>query len=129
MPVSVESSSAPQAIGAYSQGMMHGGLLYLSGQIPLDPRTGQMVEGDIALQIRQVLDNLQAVCNAAGGRLQDAIKLQVYLTDLGHFAQVNQAMEAEFSIPYPARAVVQVAALPRGAQVEIDGIVALGKAG
>jgi reactive intermediate/imine deaminase len=109
--------------------MMHGGLLYLSGQIPLDPRTGQMVEGDIALQIRQVLDNLQAVCNAAGGRLQDAIKLQVYLTDLGHFAQVNQAMEAEFSIPYPARAVVQVAALPRGAQVEIDGIVALGKAG
>ena len=129
MPVSVESSSAPQAIGAYSQGMVHGGLLYLSGQIPLDPRTGQMVEGDIALQIRQVLDNLQAVCNAAGGRLQDAIKLQVYLTDLGHFAQVNQAMEAEFSIPYPARAVVQVAALPRGAQVEIDGIVALGKAG
>ena len=129
MPVSVESSSAPQAIGAYSQGMMHGGLLYLSGQIPLDPRTGQMVEGDIALQIRRVLDNLQAVCNAAGGRLQDAIKLQVYLTDLGHFAQVNQAMEAEFSIPYPARAVVQVAALPRGAQVEIDGIVALGKAG
>ncbi|ACH82971.1 MULTISPECIES: Rid family detoxifying hydrolase [Acidithiobacillus] len=129
MPVSVESSSAPQAIGAYSQGMVHGGLLYLSGQIPLDPRTGQMVEGDIALQIRRVLDNLQAVCNAAGGRLQDAIKLQVYLTDLGHFAQVNQAMEAEFSIPYPARAVVQVAALPRGAQVEIDGIVALGKAG
>ncbi|MBU2826250.1 RidA family protein, partial [Acidithiobacillus ferrooxidans] len=125
----VESSSAPQAIGAYSQGMVHGGLLYLSGQIPLDPRTGQMVEGDIALQIRRVLDNLQAVCNAAGGRLQDAIKLQVYLTDLGHFAQVNQAMEAEFSIPYPARAVVQVAALPRGAQVEIDGIVALGKAG
>ncbi len=129
MPVSVESSSAPQAIGAYSQGMVHGGLLYLSGQIPLDPHTGQMVEGDIALQIRRVLDNLQAVCNAAGGRLQDAIKLQVYLTDLGHFAQVNQAMEAEFSIPYPARAVVQVAALPRGAQVEIDGIVALGKAG
>ncbi|MCL4525132.1 MAG: Rid family detoxifying hydrolase [Gammaproteobacteria bacterium] len=129
MPVPVESSSAPQAIGAYSQGMVHGGLLYLSGQIPLDPRTGQMVEGDIALQIRRVLDNLQAVCNAAGGRLQDAIKLQVYLTDLGHFAQVNQAMEAEFSIPYPARAVVQVAALPRGAQVEIDGIVALAKAG
>ncbi|MHB0873150.1 MAG: Rid family detoxifying hydrolase [Acidithiobacillus ferrooxidans] len=129
MPVSVESSSAPQAIGAYSQGMVHGDLLYLSGQIPLDPHTGQMVEGDIALQIRRVLDNLQAVCNAAGGRLQDAIKLQVYLTDLGHFAQVNQAMEAEFSIPYPARAVVQVAALPRGAQVEIDGIVALGKAG
>ena len=129
MPVPVESSSAPQAIVAYSQGMVHGGLLYLSGQIPLDPRTGQMVEGDIALQIRRVLDNLQAVCNAAGGRLQDAIKLQVYLTDLGHFAQVNQAMEAEFSIPYPARAVVQVAALPRGAQVEIDGIVALGKAG
>ncbi len=128
MPVPVQSNSAPQAIGAYSQGMVHDGLLYLSGQIPLDPSTGQMVEGDVALQIRRVLDNLQAVCEAAGGRLQDAIKLQVYLVDLGHFAQVNQAMEVAFAPPYPARAVVQVAALPRGAQVEIDGIVALGKA-
>nr|WP_198661112.1 Rid family detoxifying hydrolase [Acidithiobacillus ferrivorans] len=128
MPVPVQSNSAPQAIGAYSQGMVHDGLLYLSGQIPLDPVSGRMVEGDFALQIRQVLDNLQAVCAAAGGRLQNAIKLQVYLTDLGHFAQVNQAMEAEFAPPYPARAVVQVAALPRGAQVEIDGIVALGEA-
>ncbi|MBU2767411.1 reactive intermediate/imine deaminase [Acidithiobacillus ferrivorans] len=128
MPVPVQSNSAPQAIGAYSQGMVHDGLLYLSGQIPLDPVSGRMVEGDFALQIRQVLDNLQAVCAAAGGRLQNAIKLQVYLTDLGHFAQVNQAMEAEFASPYPARAVVQVAALPRGAQVEIDGIVALGEA-
>jgi reactive intermediate/imine deaminase len=108
--------------------MVHDGLLYLSGQIPLDPSTGQMVEGGVALQIRRVLDNLQAVCEAAGGRLQDAIKLQVYLVDLGHFAQVNQAMEVAFTPPYPARAVVQVAALPRGAQVEIDGIVALGKA-
>ena len=129
MPVPVQSNSAPQAIGAYSQGMVHNGLLYLSGQIPLDPATGQMMEGDFTLQIRRVLDNLQAVCEAAGGRLQDAIKLQVYLTDLGHFAQVNQAMEAEFAPPYPARAVVQVSALPRGAQVEIDGIVALIKAG
>nr|WP_197052705.1 Rid family detoxifying hydrolase [Acidithiobacillus ferrivorans] len=128
MPVPVQSNSAPQAIGAYSQGMVHDGLLYLSGQIPLDPVSGRMVEGDFALQIRQVLDNLQAVCAAAGGRLQNAIKLQVYLTDLGHFAQVNQAMEAEFAPPYPARAVVQVAALPRGAQVEIDGIVALDEA-
>ncbi|MHB1322245.1 MAG: Rid family detoxifying hydrolase [Acidithiobacillus ferrivorans] len=128
MPVPVQSNSAPQAIGAYSQGMVHDGLLYLSGQIPLDPVSGRMVEGDFALQIRQVLDNLQAVCAAAGGRLQNAIKLQVYLTDLGYFAQVNQAMEAEFAPPYPARAVVQVAALPRGAQVEIDAIVALGEA-
>lgn len=128
MPVPVQSNSAPQAIGVYSQGMVHDGLLYLSGQIPLDPATGQMIEGDFTMQIRRVLDNLQAVCEAAGGRLQDAIKLQVYLTDLGHFAQVNQAMEAEFAPPYPARAVVQVAALPRGAQVEIDGIVALGEA-
>ncbi|MFA7494846.1 MAG: Rid family detoxifying hydrolase [Acidithiobacillus sp.] len=125
MPVPVHSDAAPQAIGAYSQAMTHNGLLYLSGQIPLDPATGQMVEGDFALQIRRVLDNLQAVCEAAGTELQHAIKLQVFLTDLGHFAQVNQALEAEFAQPYPARAVVQVSALPRGAQVEIDGIVAL----
>ncbi len=129
MPVPVHSDAAPQAIGAYSQGMVHNGLLYLSGQIPLDPATGQMVEGSFALQMRRVLENLQAVCEGAGGRLQNAIKLQIYLTDLGHFAEVNQAMEAAFAPPYPARAVVQVAALPRGAPVEIDGIVALDGAG
>ncbi|MGC8466640.1 MAG: Rid family detoxifying hydrolase [Acidithiobacillus sp.] len=125
----ITTNQAPQAIGAYSQAMIHGDLLYLSGQIPLDPATGKLVEGDIALQIRRVLDNLQAVCVAAGTELQAAIKLQVYLTDLAHFAEINQAMEAVFSPPYPARAVIQVAALPRGAQVEIDGIVALPSAG
>ncbi|MHB0887632.1 MAG: Rid family detoxifying hydrolase [Acidithiobacillus sp.] len=129
MSVPVHTSHAPQAIGAYSQGMVHGDMLYLSGQIPLDPATGQMVGGDFALQIRRVLDNLQAVCAAAGGSLQNAVKLQVYVMDLQDFAAVNQAMEAFFEPPYPARAVVQVAGLPRGAMVEIDGIVALGKEG
>ncbi len=125
MPEPVHTDRAPQAIGAYSQAMVHEGLLYLSGQIPLDPATGQMVEGAFPLQIRRVLENLQAVCEAAGTALQHAIRLQVYLTDLQNFAEVNQAMEALFSPPYPARAVVQVVALPRGALVEIDAIVAI----
>jgi len=101
MSVPVHTSHAPQAIGAYSQGMVHGDMLYLSGQIPLDPATGQMVGGDFALQIRRVLDNLQAVCAAAGGSLQNAVKLQVYVMDLQDFAAVNQAMEAFFEPPYP----------------------------
>ncbi len=125
MPVPVHTDRAPQAIGAYSQAMIHQGLLYLSGQIPLDPATGQMVEGAFPLQIRRVLENLQAVCEAAGTALRHTIRLQVYLTDLQNFSAVNQAMEAVFSPPYPARAVVQVAALPRGAPVEIDAIVAI----
>ena len=124
-PRPVQTPDAPQAIGAYSQAMIHGGLLYLSGQIPLDPASGQLVGGDFSVQIHRVLDNLEAVCTAAGTRLQNAVKLNVFLTDLAHFATVNQAMESRFDPPYPARAVVQVTALPRGALVEIDGVVAM----
>ena len=129
MPKPIQSSAAPQAIGAYSQAMVHGDLLYLSGQIPIDPRTGNLVEGDFSVHVQQVLENLQAVCVAAGTDLRHAVKLQVYLADLSNFAAVNAAMEAFFTPPYPARAAVQVAALPRGAVVEIDGIVALQDAG
>lgn len=121
----VHSEQAPAAIGTYSQAMIQGGLLWLSGQIPLDPNTGQLVEGDFETQLQRVLDNLQAVCAAAGTELKRAVKLNVYLMDLGNFAAVNQVMESYFDRPYPARAAVQVAALPRGAVVEIDGVVAL----
>ena len=121
----VHSEQAPAAIGTYSQAMIQGGLLWLSGQIPLDPQSGQLVEGDFETQLRRVLDNLQAVCQAAGTELGRAVKLNVYLTDLGNFATVNQVMEGYFDRPYPARAAVQVSALPRGAVVEIDGVVAL----
>lgn len=122
----IQSEFAPAAIGTYSQAVSHNGLLWLSGQIPLDPRSGQLVEGDFAAQLKQVLDNLQAVCRAAGTDLSRAVKLNVYLTDLDHFATVNSVMSEYLQPPYPARAAVQVAALPRGAQVEIDGVVALG---
>lgn len=129
MPRAVHSADAPKAIGAYSQAMIHGDLLYLSGQIPIDPSTGDLVEGDFAAQMQQVLDNLQAVCVAAGTDLRRAVKLQVYLSDLGNFATVNALMEQFFTPPYPARAALQVAALPRAAAVEIDGIVALRETG
>lgn len=129
MPRAVHSADAPQAIGAYSQAMIHGDLLYLSGQIPIDPSTGDLVEGDFAAQMQQVLDNLQAVCVAAGTDLRRAVKLQVYLSDLRNFATVNALMEQFFMPPYPARAALQVAALPRAAAVEIDGIVALRETG
>ena len=129
MPKPVHSADAPKAIGAYSQAMIHGGLLYLSGQIPIHPGTGELVQGDFAAQMQQVLDNLQAVCVAAGTDLRRAVKLQVYLSDLSNFATVNALMEKFFTPPYPARAALQVAALPRGAAIEIDGIVALAEAG
>ncbi len=129
MPRAVHSADAPKAIGAYSQAMIHGDLLYLSGQIPIDPSTGDLVEGDFAAQMQQVLDNLQAVCVAAGTDLRRAVKLQVYLSDLRNFATVNALMEQFFMPPYPARAALQVAALPRAAAVEIDGIVALRETG
>lgn len=125
----IHTDNAPAAIGTYSQATIHHGLLYLSGQIPLDPASGQMIDGDFEAQARRVFDNLQAVCQAAGGTLQNALKLNVYLTDLGHFANVNQIMSEYLQTPYPARAAVQVAALPRGAQIEIDGIVALNPTG
>ena len=121
----IQTDRAPAAIGTYSQAVRAGDTVYLSGQIPLDPRTMQIVEGGIEVQIRRVFDNLDAVATAAGGGLKDIVKLNVFLIDLGHFAKVNEIMSAHFSQPYPARAVVGVGALPRGAQVEIDAVMVL----
>jgi reactive intermediate/imine deaminase len=119
----IKTDHAPAAIGTYSQAIEAGGVVYLSGQIPLDPATMEMVPGDTEIQIRRVLDNLEAVARAAGGGLGNMLKLTVYLIDLGDFAVVNQVMEDYFQQPYPARAAVQVSALPRGARVEIDAIM------
>ena len=121
----VRTDRAPAAIGTYSQAVKVGGTVYLSGQIPLDPATGQLVEGGVDAQIRRVFDNLAAVADAAGGSFADAVKLNVFLTDLGHFAAVNQIMAEYFAEPYPARAAIGVAALPRGAQVEMDAVLVL----
>lgn len=121
----IASDAAPAAIGTYSQAVAVGSTVYLSGQIPLDAKTMTMVEGDIEAEIRKVLDNLAAVCAAAGGRLDQLVKVHVYLTDLAHFGEVNRIMAEYFSPPYPARAAIGVAALPRGARVEIDGILVL----
>ena len=118
----VSTGSAPAAIGTYSQAVRAGKTVYLSGQIGLDPASGQLVEGSEA-QIRRVFANLKAVAEAAGGSLADAVKLTVYLTDLAHFAKVNEIMAAYFAEPYPARAAVGVAALPRGALVEADAVL------
>ena len=120
----ISTPNAPAAIGTYSQAVQVGGTVYLSGQIPLDPRTMQLVDG-IEAQITRVFDNLAAVANAAGGSLNDVVKLNVFLTDLAHFAKVNEIMAAYFQAPYPARAAIGVAALPRGAQVEMDAIMVL----
>ena len=121
----VATGHAPNAIGTYSQAIKAGNTVYLSGQIPLDPATGELVTGDIEAQVRRVFDNLRAVAHAAGGDLADAVKLTVYLTDLGHFQLVNKVMTEYFTAPYPARAAVGVAALPRGAVVEVDGVLVL----
>ncbi len=121
----VHSDSAPQAIGPYSQAVRCGDTVYLSGQIPLDPQTMELIAGPIEAQARRVFENLAAVAQAAGGGLQDVAKLTVYLTDLDHFAAVNTVMMEYFKPPYPARAVLGVAALPRGAQVEMDAILVL----
>ena len=123
--VIIHTDQAPAAIGAYSQAVKVGATVYLSGQIPLDPATMQLVAGGIEAQIRRVFDNLAAVAHAAGGRLADTVKLNVFLTDLSHFALVNQVMAEYFQEPYPARAAIGVAALPRGAQVEMDAVLAL----
>jgi reactive intermediate/imine deaminase len=120
----ISTPDAPGAIGTYSQAIRCGDTVYLSGQIGLDPRTMQMVEG-IDAQIARVFDNLKAVAEAAGGSLADAAKLTVYLTDLAHFAKVNEAMAAYFTQPYPARAAVGVASLPRAALVEADAILVI----
>ena len=120
-----QTEHAPAAIGTYSQAVQSGNTVYLSGQIPLDPATMQMVEGDIEAEIRRVFDNLQAVCVASGGSLNHLVKLNIFLTDLGCFAQVNAIMAEYFAEPYPARAAIGVAALPKGARVEMDGILVL----
>ena len=121
----ISTADAPQAIGTYSQAVRAGNTVYLSGQIPLVPETMQIVEGDIAAQVRQVFNNLQAVATAAGGSLNDCVKVHVFLTDLVNFPIVNQVMSEFFSEPYPARAAIGVASLPRGAQVEVDAIMVL----
>lgn len=121
----VHSDRAPAAIGPYSQAVRCGRTVYLSGQIPLDPVSMQLVDGDIAQQSRRVFENLRAVCEAAGGSLAQIARLGIYLTDLAHFAQVNAVMQEYFEAPYPARSTIGVAALPRGAQVEVDAILVL----
>ena len=120
----IATEHAPAAIGPYSQAVRRGATVFLYGQIPLDPATGQLVEGDIAAQTRRVFDNLRAVCQAAGGTLEDVVRVGIYLTDLGDFAAVNAVMADYFSAPYPARSTIEVAGLPRGARVEVDAILA-----
>jgi len=122
----IQTDRAPQAIGTYSQAVRTGNTVYMSGQIPLVPDTMELVGGDMDAQIRRVFDNLAAVAEAAGGSLADVVKLNVYLPDLGHFALVNEIMAEYFREPYPARAAVGVAALPKGAQVEMDAVMELG---
>ena len=124
MKAIISTPNAPAAIGTYSQAVKVGDTVYLSGQIPLDPSSMQLVEG-MEAQITRVFDNLAAVAHAAGGSLNDVVKLNVFLTDLAHFAKVNEIMATYFQTPFPARAAVGVAALPRGAQVEMDAIMVL----
>ncbi len=121
--VIISTDKAPAAIGTYSQAVKIGTTVYLSGQIPLVPATMQMVSENFAEQTQQVFENLTAVCHAAGGSLNDMVKVNIFLTDLSNFATVNEIMSKHFSAPYPARAAVQVSALPRGAQIEIDGVM------
>ena len=122
----IHTEKAPKAIGTYSQAVKVGSTVYMSGQIPLVPETMEMVEGDIEAQIRQVFDNLQAVAQAAGGSLADVVKLNVFLTDLSNFPLVNQVMANYFVEPYPARAAIGVAELPKAANVEMDAVLELG---
>ncbi len=122
--IAISTANAPAAIGTYSQAVQVGKTVYLSGQIPLDPKTMELVSGFDA-QAEQVFENLKAVAEAAGGSLNDIVKLNIFLTDLNDFASVNQIMERYFQQPYPARAAVGVAALPRGAAVEMDAILQL----
>lgn len=121
----ISTADAPQAIGTYSQAVRIGPTVYISGQIPLDPATGQLVSGDIETEIRRVFDNLAAIAKAAGGSLRHAVRVTVYLTDLVHFAKVNEIMAQYFPEPWPARAALGVAQLPRGARVEIDCLLHL----
>lgn len=121
----IQTEKAPAAIGTYSQAIKVNSTVYLSGQIPLDPATMQIVEGDMRAQIVRVFDNISAVCEASGGSLKDIVKLNIFLTDLAHFALVNEVMATYFVQPYPARAAVGVASLPKGAQVEMDGVMVI----
>jgi len=121
----VNTDQAPQAIGTYSQAVRVGSTVYLSGQIALDPQSMTLIEGDTEAEVRRVFDNLQAVASAAGASLGDMAKLNVFLVDLAHFAMVNRVMAEYFEEPYPARAAIGVASLPRGANVEMDGILEL----
>lgn len=121
----ISTSEAPQAIGTYSQAIRVDRTVYISGQIPLDPATGQLVSGDIEAEIRRVFDNLSAIARAAGGSLAQAVRVTVFLTDLAHFAKVNEVMAQYFPQPWPARAALGVSQLPRGARVEIDCVLYL----
>ncbi len=119
----IHSDNAPAAIGTYSQAIQAGDLVFISGQIPLVPATMEVVDGDFEARARQVFENLQAVAEAAGGSLNDVVKLTIFLTDLGNFATVNSVMESFFEQPFPARAAVGVASLPKGVDVEADAIL------
>ena len=121
----VQTDQAPKAIGPYSQAVRVGDVVYVSGQIPLDPRTGELVHGDFEAEVRRVFDNLKAIAAAAGASLDAVVKLSVFLTDLTQFAKVNEVMQQYFHEPYPARAAIGVAALPRGARVEMECILSL----
>jgi reactive intermediate/imine deaminase len=121
----IHTDRAPQAIGPYSQAVRAGNTVYLSGQTPLDPATGELVGGDIAAQARRVFANLQAVCEAAGSSFADIVRVGIYLTDLANFAAVNGVMKEYFREPYPARSTIGVRELPRGAQVEVDAVLVL----
>ena len=121
----ISTQKAPQAIGTYSQAVKVDKTVYLSGQIPLIPETMELIDGDMKAQIQRVFDNLTAVCQASGGDLQDIVKLNIFLTDLSHFPLVNEIMANYFQQPYPARAAIGVASLPKGSQVEMDGVMVL----
>lgn len=122
----IHTEQAPAAIGPYSQAVRAGNTVYFSGQIPLDPATGNLVEGDIEAQARRAFDNLKAVAEAAGGSLGDIVRLGLYLTDLGEFAKVNAVMQDYFQAPFPARSTIEVAGLPKGAAFEVDAVMVLG---
>lgn len=124
--VAISTDRAPAAIGPYSQAVRAGDQVFLSGQIPLDPATGELVQADIGTEARRVFENLRAVCTAAGGTMDDVVRVGIYLLDLGDFAAVNAVMAEYFQAPYPARSTIQVSGLPRGARVEVDAILSLG---
>ena len=123
--IAIHSDLAPAAIGPYSQAVRMGSTVYFSGQVPLDPAKGELVQGDIATQTRRVFDNLKAVCAAAGGSFDDIARVGIYLIDLKDFSEVNAVMAEYFTAPYPARSTIEVKGLPRGAQVEIDAVMVL----